>query len=107
VKRLKLGSLDVSVGVEPQGQESAAEANRTMEDSRPPLTGSTGWWWDSRKHPVLAESFVCLLAIGLLAYAAVDPHDLFNSAHGVGGFIAAVLLVIVIGRRALRRVSRH
>src|SRR5580765_1301063 len=29
VKRLKLGSLEVSVGVEPKGQESAAEASTT------------------------------------------------------------------------------
>jgi len=107
VKRLKLGSLEVSVGVEPKGQESAAEASTTTVDSRQKQTGSTGWWWDNQKHPVLAELLVCLLAIGLLAYAAVDPRDFFHSAHGVGGFIAAVLLLIVIGRRALRRVSRR
>ena len=54
------------------------------------------------KTPLLAEAFVFLFAVGLLAYALVDPHDFFNSPHGIGGFIAAVLLVAVIGRRALR-----
>lgn len=107
MKRLKLGSLEVSAEVEPQGREAVAEVDTTAADSRSARSGSSGWWWDRQKHPALAETLVCLLAIGLLAYASVHPHDFFDSAHGAGGFLAAVVLVAVIGRRAFRRFSRR
>jgi len=76
VKRLKLGSLEVSADVEPQREATAAEANTATEDfhvrrAAPPVGGGT-----SKSHPVLVETLVCLLAIGLLAYAAVDPHTI-------------------------------
>ena len=107
MKRLKVGSLEVSVDVGSRGPEPAAEDNTTTEDSRQGQSGSIGWWWGEQKHPVVVETLVCLLAIGLLAYAAVNPHDFFDSVHGAGGFLAAVVLVVVIGRRAVRRVSRR
>jgi hypothetical protein len=107
VKRLKFGSLEVSADVEPQSEGTAAETNTTTEESRRAQSRPTGWWWDGQKHPVLVETLVCLLAVGLLAYAAVDPHGYFNSVHRPVGLLAAVLLVAVIGRRAVRRVSRR
>ena len=99
---MKLGPLEISASVEPQDEGDAAEANMTMEHPLLPLTGSTGWWWERQKRPLLAEAFVFLFAIGLLAYALVDPHDIFGSPKSISGFIAAVALVAVIGRRALR-----
>jgi hypothetical protein len=76
VKRLKLGSLEVSADVEPQREATAAEANTATEDFPRAQSGSAGWRWDKQSHPVLVETLVCLLAIGLLAYAAVDPHTI-------------------------------
>jgi len=115
VKRLRIGGLEVAAGVEPREEDgSAAEPKGVRAElaSTEPVraesrSSSAGWWWEKRKRPVLAEAFVFVFAVGLLTYAAVDPHDFFNSARGVGGFIAALLIVVVIGRRALLRVSRR
>jgi len=106
VKRFKLGSFEISSDIEPLDAETAAEVQTTAEDSRLSPRKSANWWWDKQRHPVLVEALVCALAVGLLVNAAADPHAFFDSAHGVGGFIAAVVLVAVIGRRAVRRVTR-
>jgi len=104
VKRLKLGPLEIAGGVEPREDPNSPQS---IEGDAASETDSASWWWEKRKHPLLAEVLVFVLAVGLIAYAARDTHDFFNSAHGVGGFIAALLLVIVIGRRAFRRVARR
>jgi len=102
VKRVKLGPLEIAAGVEPREDPDSAQSS---EWDTTPGTDSGSWWWERRKRPLLAEAFVLVFAIGLIAYLALDPHRLSAHPRLIGGLIAAVLLVLVIGWRARHRVS--
>jgi len=70
---------------------------------RPTTRGAKLFRWERRKHPLLAEAVVFVFALGLIAYVAFDPHRLSAHPRLASGLLAAVLLMIVIGWRRLRR----
>jgi hypothetical protein len=100
VKRLKLGPLELSARVDPQEQGGPVQESQKGPAQQ---AGASGWWWERQTHRGLATAFVLLVALGLVAYAVLDPHDFFARPRAFGGLVAAVLLLIVIGRRSLRR----
>ena len=101
MKRLKLGPLEIAAGAEP-GEDPVSLPNIEDDVAR---GDPRRWWWERQRHPLLAEAFVFLFAICLIAFLAFDPHSVSAHPRFIGGLIAAVLLVFVIGRRALHRVS--
>jgi hypothetical protein len=108
VKRLKLGSLEVSADVEPQREATAAEANTATEDFPRAQSGSAGWRWDKQKPPrARRDARLPSRHRPARVCRGRSTHDFFDSVHGAGGFVDAVVLLAVIGRRAVRRVSRR
>jgi hypothetical protein len=72
-----------------------------------PRTDADGWWWDKTKHPVLWELVMVCVAIAMLVWAAMSPHGFFSTPTAPAAIIASLVVLAVVGRRAVRWLARR